>query len=329
MNETELLFTEVLGCSRMELYLERKRKLSMESCSRISGALKRRILGEPIQYILGKTEFMGWEFKVSPEVLIPRPDTEVLVETALRYAKDKGVRDKSSELIVHSSEIKADNSRADDKGPFDCAQGRQVVSGKCPGLSDQCKVKSVKCKEVRSKIQDNRLKVLDIGTGSGCIAVSLAKGFPEMDITAVDISLAALEIARQNAQLNGVRSRIDFLNCDLFPPRPLCATEFDFIISNPPYIRTNIIRTLEMETRFEPRKALDGGADGLDFYRRILEKSPAYLKPNGLLFLEIGFDQQDSLEKILASAQIFVIKELIRDYNSINRVLVLELKNKF
>lgn len=277
MNETELLFTEVLGCSRVELYLEKKKKLSRENFSRISGALKRRISGEPIQYILGQTEFMGLEFKVTPAVFIPRPDTEILVETALRYAADK--------------------------------------------VSSQ----KLSCPSAGSRVRG--LKVLDIGTGSGCIAVSLAKYFSQTQISATDISSAALEIAGQNAKLNKVQKKINFLNCDLFPFGKQRVTGYDLILSNPPYIKTEVIKTLELEVLHEPSIALDGGDDGLDFYRRIIREAPVYLKRGGLLILEIGFDQKEALEKILEISQIFEVKEVVKDYNSINRVIVAELNS--
>ncbi len=270
MNETELLFTEVLGCSRAELYLEKKKILSRQNSLRVSSVLKRRISGEPIQYILGKTEFMGLEFKVTPTVFIPRPDTEILVETALRYAADK-------------------------------------VSGhKATGLN-----------------------VLDIGTGSGCIAVSLAKYLSQVHISATDISPAALEIAGQNAKLNGVQERINFLNCDLFPFCKQRAIGYDLILSNPPYIKTDVIKTLEVEVLHEPSIALDGGDDGLDFYRRIIREALVYLKRGGLLILEIGFDQKEALEKILGISQIFEVKELVKDYNNIDRVIVAGVKEYY
>ncbi len=286
MNETELLFTEILGCSRLQLHLEKGRKLSREDNSRISGAFKRRISGEPIQYILGHTEFMGFDFKVNPAVLIPRPDTEVLVETALRYA----ARHVTGHLPVRQA------GKSQPKAAQPTAEG---ATG---------------------------LNILDIGTGSGCIAVSLARLNLQAKITATDISPEALEIARQNAVDNGVADRINFLNCDLFPPNELRAATYELIISNPPYIKTDIIQTLEVEVRHEPRLALDGGADGLGFYRRIFSQAGHYLKAGGALMLEIGFDQKEALGKILESAQIFEVKETIKDYNNINRVLVLKLK---
>jgi release factor glutamine methyltransferase len=271
MNETELLFTQILGCSRSGLYLEKGKKIPREYSLLIAGALKRRISGEPLEYILGTTEFMGLPFKVGPAVLIPRPDTEILVETALRYAAGQ----------VESHKPEARGSR-----------------------------------------------ILDIGTGSGCIAVSLAKSLPEARITATDISPEALEIARQNARLNAVQDKIDFLNCDLFPPCELQPASYDLIISNPPYIKSDVIATLQAEVRHEPRIALDGGASGLEIYRRILRLSPDHLKPQGSLILEIGFDQKEDLVNIIDSLQIFEVKEVIKDYNNINRVLVLRLKGK-
>ncbi len=278
MNETELLFTEILSCNRSQLYLERKRKLSLEDSARIAGALRRRISGEPIQYILGKTEFMGLEFKVSPAVLIPRPDTEELVETVLRYGRNRDTRaqeHKSTRVEEHNGQ--------------------------------------------------ESLEVLEIGTGSGCIAVSLAKFLPQVKICAVDISRAALEIAKQNAQLNGTLNRINFLNCDLFPPLEQYGIKYDIIISNPPYIKTKIIQTLEVEVQREPREALDGGEDGQDFYRRIIRESSAYLKRSGLLILEIGFGQKEELEKIFSAEKIFEVKEVIKDYNGIHRVVVAQM----
>jgi release factor glutamine methyltransferase len=266
MNETELLFTEVLGCSRTELYQENKRILSREICLRISGVLKRRLKGEPLEYILGHTEFMGLEFAVNSDVLIPRPDTEVLVETVLNF-------------IANSPDCRFQKPR-----------------------------------------------ILELGTGSGCIAISLAKRLSEADIVATDVSQAALDVAESNAHQNSVEGNISFFLSDLFGSPRIAAEKFDLIVSNPPYIKKNVIPALAAEIQHEPRLALDGGEDGLDFYRRIFRESPKHLKPGGSLILEIGFDQKEELEKILGSSQIFEVKEIIKDYNNINRVLVLKIK---
>jgi release factor glutamine methyltransferase len=312
MNETELLFTEILQCDRLSLYLNRDLTLDRDNSCFVSGVLKRRIRGEPIQYILGKAEFMGLEFKVAADVFIPRPETEILVEAAIEI---------SSRVLRHA-----------------CLPGRQA----------SC------------------VKILDLGTGSGCIAVSLAKFLPDTKITATDISCAALNIARENAKLHGVN--IDFIQGDLFdtlggatlpPPvsplcgiqsgrvdsisgavssssvSPFCATPsrrvdahsltsdiYDLIISNPPYIPAAEIDTLQPEIRHEPRIALEGGEDGLEFYRRIISGSARFLKDNGYLIMEMGFSQAGCVKDIFQRLGGFQIIDVVKDYSGIDRVIV-------
>jgi release factor glutamine methyltransferase len=261
MNETELLFTQILNCNRQDLYLDRDKLLDKKNSELISGVLKKRAVGQPLQYILGKTEFMSLEFKVSPDVFIPRPETEILVETAIKVTKSPG----------------------------------QPVT---------------------------KLNILDMGTGSGCIAISLAKLLPHIAVTATDISCAALEVARENAKLNDVS--INFIQSNLFCAYDLRPTTYDLIISNPPYIPTSEIQKLQREVRFEPRIALDGGSDGLNFYRRIIKNSPAYLEDNGYLILEMGFTQRKAIEKIADTSRRFSIVRIVRDYNNIDRVIVLK-----
>jgi len=253
MNETELLFSEVLGCDRASLYLNRAKNLRAEETVFISAALKRRIKGEPIQYILGKTEFMGWELKVNPDVLIPRPETEILVERALKYAAGE------------------------------------------------------KC-----------IRILDLGTGSGCIAISLQRNLADARIDASDISAKALEAAEKNAGLNS--AKINFIRSDLFAA--LDHKQYDMIISNPPYIASAQIRKLQPELSYEPVLALDGGSDGLSFYRRIIPVAPGYLKRNALLIMEIGCGQLAGLKKIFLGSGKFELMEVIKDYNNIERVIV-------
>ncbi len=257
MNETELLFTDILNCNRLSLYLNKDIFLDKAKSSLVSGVLKRRIRGEPIQYILGKTEFMGLEFKVTPDVFIPRPETEILVEAVID--------------IVHSP-------------------------------------------------QSTVHSILDIGTGSGCIAVSLAKYLPDAEITAIDISENAIEIAKQNALSNNVE--INFLQSDLFSNCRLSTIDYGLIVSNPPYIASGEIKTLQPEIKYEPRTALDGGKDGLDFYGRIIDKAPAYLKKGGFLIMEMGFNQKDAIRNIFQKSGYFQIIELIKDYNKIDRVII-------
>jgi release factor glutamine methyltransferase len=254
MDEIELLFTEALGCDRLSLYLNRNRRLDKNTACFISGALKRRISGEPIQYILGKTEFMGLEFKVEKNVFIPRMETELLVETA-----------------IHQLSVK---------------------------------------------------KILDIGTGSGCIAVSLAKFLPNIEIDALDISYAAIKVARENARLNNVDDKINFIQSDLFDTYYLRAGTYGLIVSNPPYVPAEDINNLSIEVRSEPKISLNGGTDGLDFYRRLISGSAKFLKKGGLLILEIGFKQRKAIENLFQNSKNFEIIEVVKDYAGIDRVVV-------
>ena len=202
---------------------------------------------------------MGLELKLSPAVLIPRPETEILVETALRVIR---------------------------------SQGHKLTS------------------------------ILDIGTGSGCIAISLAKFLPYARITATDISQEALEIARQNAVLNNIAGRVKFLLANLFPASQTQPRAYSLIISNPPYIPTAEMSSLDSELGYEPRVALDGGRDGLDFYRRIISEAPAYFGKHGFLILEIGFNQCLAIKDLFNSNGRFQIIEVVQDYNHIHRVIV-------
>jgi len=260
MHEAELLFTEVLNCSRPELYLNRDLRLAKAKGALIAGVLKRRVSGEPLQYILGKADFYGLQFKVNPGCLIPRPETEILVETVIRLS------------------------------------GYPVI----------------------------RLNILEIGTGSGCIALTLAKLLPEALITATDISEKALAVAQENAVFHKVN--INFIKADLFNTNNLTPNTYDLVISNPPYIRSGDIDTLQPEVRREPRVALDGGADGLEVYRRIADSASQYLKDKGYLILEMGFGQTDAIVKILTKNRRFEIIEVVQDYNNIQRVIVAQKK---
>lgn len=261
MTETETLFSEILNCDRLSLYFNKDTVLGRDTGFFIAKALKRRIGGEPLEYILGKTEFMGLEFKVNPDILIPRPETEILVETVLRYAAN------------------------------------------------------------REPLTDN-LKILDIGTGSGCIAVSLAKFLPGTRITATDISPEALVVARKNALLNNVADRIKFIHSDLFLNYELRTNNYELIVSNPPYISTGEIDSLQPEVKCQPRIALEAGADGLDFYRRIIAQATEYLPPGGLLVMEMGFGQKEKIENIFRESGNFNIMKIIRDYSNIDRVII-------
>jgi len=253
----------------MDLYLNKDIVLDKNARFFIASALKRRIKGEPIQYILGKADFMGLEFKVTPDVLIPRQETEILVETAVKQVTK--------------------------------SQGHKVTS----------------------------VRILDVGTGSGCIAVSLAKLLRDVEITATDISSKAIEIAEYNAGINNVSEKIKFINIDLSSSLGVygCA-RYDIIVSNPPYIPFGEINTLQAEIQYEPRIALDGGSDGLDFYRRIIIGAAAgLLKKSGSLIMEMGFGQKEEIENIFRESGKYEIIEITKDYSGIDRVIAAQLLN--
>lgn len=261
MNEAELLFLDVLGTDRFSLYQNRQRILDKDKQSLISAALKRRIRGEPIQYILGKTEFMGLEFKVGPEVLIPRPETEILVETVIKHLSALG-------------------------------------------------------------LQSSAVRILEIGTGSGCIAIALAKFLPSAKIDALDISEDALNIARENAKNH--RVEVNFFSGDIFSACDPGLKGYDFVVSNPPYILSAEINRLQPEISYEPRVALDGGKDGLIFFRQLAAVCPVYLNQKGYLFIEMGMDQLEAIKYIFQNQGDFEIIEVVRDYLNKDRSLVLK-----
>ena len=227
----ELIISHVLGIKRLDIYLQFDRNLDENELNDIRKMLSKRSKHEPLQYIFGETEFYGLKFKISSGVLIPRPDTEILVEKSVEGIGDKTV------------------------------------------------------------------SVLEIGTGSGCIAVSVAHNCRNVKITATDISEAALKTALVNAQNNRVSKNIEFIKHDILNDN--LNRKFDVIVSNPPYVRKNIVGTLSKQVReYEPLSALSDNNDGLTFYRRINELLPDILIPGGCLFLEIGYDQSEEVTEI-------------------------------
>lgn len=212
----------------------------------------------PLQYIMGKEKFLGLDFMVSEHVLIPRPETEVLVDTVIGMLC-------SPQSTVHSP------------------------------------------------------RILDLGTGSGNIAISLTKNVPDCRIFASDISEKALEVARLNARLNDVSDNISFINSDLFEK---ISGRFDYIVSNPPYIAQHEFETLQKEVLKEPMVALNGGADGLEFYRRIFNAVPQHLEHGGYCIMEIGFGQLPAVKDIIEKTKNFEFMEVIKDQYEIDRVVV-------
>jgi len=255
----ELLLAHSLNFSREELYRNLHRQLVQSEKETLEKMIQRRILGEPLQYILGHQEFWSINFQVDPRVLIPRPETELLVEQSL--------------LILSKTSF------------------RQIPS------------------------------ILEIGTGSGAIVIALAKEVKDIFLVATDISRAAVVLAKENAKSAGVEDRIDFLNGDLFSHLRR-GKFFDLILSNPPYIIRHKIDTLAKEVKdYEPIIALDGGEDGMAFYRRIIPEAPFYLREGGWLVLEIALGQGPLVSKLIDEEGDFFKPECIPDLSGIGRVV--------
>jgi len=234
--EAQILLAHVLGCTRMQLYTGFDKPLAEAELASYRGLIKRRLAGEPVSYLVGETEFWGLPFHVEPSVLVPRPDTETVIEVA-RAAR--------------------------------------------PDRAAPC-------------------RILDLCTGSGVIAVSLAREYSAAQVVATELSPAAAALARRNAARNAVADRVDVREGDLFAP--VRGERFDLIAANPPYIASSVIPTLSAEVRREPVIALDGGRDGLAFYDRICAEAREHLAPGGAIVLEHGFDQADAVGARLIAA---------------------------
>ena len=252
--DAEILLCSVLKCQRITLYVHFDQPLEEHELAQYRGYVARRAAAEPLAYILGSRAFMKYDFKVTPDVLVPRPETELLVECAAKLAGN-----------IEAPEV------------------------------------------------------LDIGTGSGAIIVSLLDMLPNAKGTAVDVSPGALKVAQANAEQIGVAQRLKFVRSDLYAALPQ-DSKFDVIISNPPYIPSADIAGLAADVRREPRLALDGGADGLNFYRRIISGAPKFLKPNGFLAFEIGINQGEDVAALCRQTG-FAVTAVRHDYAGIDRMV--------
>ncbi|MGP1441983.1 MAG: peptide chain release factor N(5)-glutamine methyltransferase [Anaerovoracaceae bacterium] len=266
--DAERLLMYLMNENRTFIYLHRNDGTDENHADAYFELIDRRAEGEPLQYIVGEQEFMGLSFNVNEAVLIPRQDTETLVETALSFAKNK-------------------------KGS---------------------------------------ISILDMCCGSGAIAISMAYFLPKSKLTACDISEAALNVARSNAKKNGVEKKINFIESDLYMPvqkkKPM-KDKFDMILCNPPYIPSDVIPTLQREIKdHEPVAALDGGEDGLDFYRKMVTDSAVHLKKGGYILFEIGHDQADEVTALLEEEgcykDIFTHKDMARS----DRVITARLQSE-
>jgi release factor glutamine methyltransferase len=264
----ELLLMHTLGCDRAWIYTHPEGPLDSATMANYFALVARRAAGEPVQYLTSKQEFWGLEFEVTPAVLIPRPETEHVVEVALERLSARG------------------------------ASGQPV-------------------------------RIADVGTGSGCIAVALARELPHAEIVATDISAAALEVARRNATRHGVSARIHFVEADLLEAAsllPLATSHlplpFDLIVSNPPYIARDEAASLPREVReHEPEEALFGGAAGLEIYARLIEQAGSLLLPGGILVVELGYGSDERVREMFHVKHCWHKVSITNDLAGIPRVL--------
>ena len=251
----ELLLMFVLGRDRAYLYAYPERPLTAEEQSRYDEVMQERARGCPTQYITGHQEFWGLDFIVSPAVLIPRPETEHIVETVLELMKQHNLR--------------------------------------------------------------GRLRLIDVGTGSGCIALALASELPQAEMHACDVSEEALEVACANAARLGLEKRVQFRHSDLFSA--YAGEQFDFVISNPPYVGESEADKVQKQVReFEPKAAVFSGWEGMDIYKRLIPQAHTALKPDGWLVAEIGFSAEARVKELLAG---WTNVETTTDLQGIPRVI--------
>lgn len=253
--DAEVLMAEVLKCRRLALYVHLKREMTAEQVIEYDELTTKRCDRIPIAYLTGHKEFMGLELEISPAVLVPRPDTEILAQKTIEHLQNF----------------------------------------------------------------DSELKLADLGTGSGAICISILKFVENVTAAAVDISAEALKVATRNAKKFNVEDRITFYEGDLF--EPLKGQKFDVIVSNPPYIKSGEFGSIQAEVKKEPRIALDGGEDGLDYYRRIVKESAEYLTEDGFLAVEVGYNQSDEVYDLIKENGNFEYIQTWKDMANIERVV--------
>ena len=252
--DAEVLLCDVLNITRNKLVTLRQEFLNKEQYTKYQQYINRRITREPVSYILGKTEFVGLPFKIDNNVLIPRQETELIVEQANEFIK-----------------------------------------------------------------KNNMSTVLDLCTGSGCIAVSVAKYNPNISVTAVDISGKALSVAKENSTINNVNNQINFIESDMFSN--IIDKNFDIIISNPPYVTADEYKNLEEEIFFEPKTAFLADTDGLEFYRIIAKKAKYFLNKKGMLLLELNANISSKIADLFRD---FIFIKIIKDYSDLDRILIVQ-----
>ena len=268
--DCKILYCYMMDIPFSKIILEYQEVLQDRLCDKYFELIDRRSKGEPVQYIMGSQEFMGLEFIVNENVLIPRQDTETLVEDALE--------------IINTGTLRGEDM------------------------------------DVKRKEWD----ILDLCTGSGAIGVSLARIANKVNVTCSDISEGAIKVAKENAQKHGVAKSVKFEQGNLFKPfsKHFRKQKFDMIISNPPYIKSSVIPTLQKEVcEHEPISALDGGESGLDFYERIVSGVGSHLRKSGVLLLEIGHDQGEAVSGLLSRNGEFTSIRVLKDLANRDRIV--------
>jgi len=264
----ELMLCHVLNCKRVDLYINFEKPLAKKELEELRGLITRRVKREPLQYIIGKAEFMGLEFKLTPNVLIPRPETEILVEKAIET--------------------------------------------------------------IKKEFPNTPVKVLDIGTGSGNIAISLAKFLKDkVFVVGIDISEGIIKVANENAILNDVKN-VQFIQFDLFDEKfaSKFKNQFDIIVSNPPYVAIDEFESLQDEIKnFEPKIAITNGANGLSFYKRIADVGREIISNVGFIFVEMAYGQSEKVKKIFNDIGCNQI-EIFNDYLGIERVAKIKVEKR-
>jgi release factor glutamine methyltransferase len=283
--DAEVLLAQALGCQRIELYTTFDDVPSQQLRTAFRELVRRRAEGTPVAYLVGRREFYSLSFRVTPDVLIPRPETELLVVAVLDLAKS------------HS--------------PLPSGEGPGVRAGAPPPANSP-----------RLPVREGAgLRVADVGTGSGIIAVCLAKHLPTCRVTAIDISPAALAVAQGHAQEHGVADRIDFLQCDLFAAVPT-QRRFDFIVSNPPYVTAAEFDKLAPDVRkYEPRAALLAGRQGSEVIEQLIPQAAQRLRPGGHLLMEINPALHDAVHGLLEADGRFELGPTIKDLARLPRVV--------
>lgn len=265
--DAEELFCFLTGTDRVGIFLRAQEEVDRETEVGFMELIDRRAKRTPLQHITGVQEFMGYKFKVTPDVLVPRHDTEILVSEAASVIREE-------------------------------RRNAPSFFGRLKG--------------------EKEWKVLDLCCGSGAIGLSIAKICDNAEVTLTDVSPEAILVAQENAK--SLRVHVNFLEGDMF--EPVGGKKFDMIVTNPPYIKTNMIAMLQEEVKdHEPLMALDGGKDGLDFYRVIINNAAKYLKEDGYLIMEIGYDQGEILRKMLKDSGKFTPAGVLKDLPGRDRVV--------